>query len=145
MKIRNKKAHNRKRRHWHVRHTVIGTPGRPRVSVFRSNLHLYTQLIDDSSGRTLAAASTLKLGNGKPAEQPAPDDASAKGKSGKKGKKKKAPASARMLEAKEVGRLLAEAAKAKGVTKVTFDRGGYLYHGRIASLADSLREHGLEF
>jgi len=110
----------RVRRHNRVRKNVIGVASRPRLAVFRSARHIYAQVVDDTTGRTLAAASTL--------------DTSLKGASGKKSER-----------AKQVGALVAERAKAAGVTKVAFDRGGYAYHGRIAALADAAREGGLEF
>jgi len=103
-----------------VRKNIIGVASRPRLAVFRSARHIYVQLIDDTSGKTLASASTL--------------DASLRGGDGKKSDK-----------AKRVGSLIAERANAAGVTKVAFDRGGYAYHGRIAALADAAREGGLEF
>lgn len=105
-------------RHQRIRQTVVGTSERPRLNVFRSSRHTYAQVIDDSAGHTLAAAGTLEL----PADAYAKTDA-----------------------AKEVGKLVAERAKAKGVTKVVFDRGGYQYHGRVKALADGAREEGLEF
>ena len=105
-------------RHQRLRQTVIGTLERPRLNVFRSARHTYAQVIDDSAGHTLAAAGTLEF----------PTDSFAKTDG-----------------AKEVGRLVAERAKAKGVTKVVFDRGGYQYHGRVKALADGAREEGLEF
>jgi large subunit ribosomal protein L18 len=95
--------------------------GRPRLSVFRSSKHIYAQIIDDVAGRTVAAASTL--------------DESLRG--GKTGANKDA--------AIAVGKLLAERAKAAGVTAVVFDRGGYLFHGRVKALADAAREGGLDF
>ena len=94
--------------------------GRPRLSVHRSGRHIYAQVIDDSEGRTVAAASTL--------------DKDGKGKAG-----------ATVAAAQEVGKRLAEAAKKAGVTQVVFDRGGFLYHGRVKALADAARESGLEF
>ncbi len=109
------------RRHTRVRKNVSGVASRPRLAVFRSARHIYAQVVDDTSGRTLAAASTL--------------DESLRGT--KSGPKKD--------QAKQVGALIAERAKAAGVTKVAFDRGGYAYHGRIAALADAAREGGLEF
>ncbi len=149
-KIRNPKAHKRNRRHKHIRHTVVGTPDRPRVSVFRSSEHIYAQIIDDEQGRTVAAVSSLKLE--KPAPAPAPDpaaeaDAEGKGKKGKKkgGKKPKAPDGAKILQAREVGKMVAEVAKEKGIIRIRFDRGGFLYHGRVAALAEAMREGGLEF
>jgi large subunit ribosomal protein L18 len=95
--------------------------GRPRLSVFRSSKHIYAQIIDDVAGHTLAAASTL-------------DEALKDSKSG-----------ANKEAAEAVGKLLAERAKAAGVTAVVFDRGGYLFHGRVKALADAAREGGLDF
>jgi large subunit ribosomal protein L18 len=95
---------------------------RPRLSVFRSGRHIYAQIIDDEQGRTLAAASTLEK------------DLRARLKTG-----------ADRAAAAEVGKLVAERAKAAGVSAVVFDRGGYLYHGRVKALADAAREGGLEF
>lgn len=110
----------RVRIHERIRKKVKGTAERPRLAVFRSLQHIYVQVIDDRAGRTLAAASS--------AEKNAPV------KSG-----------GNVAAAKEIGRLLAERAKAAGITKVVFDRGGYLYHGRVKALAESAREAGLEF
>jgi large subunit ribosomal protein L18 len=110
----------RSRRHFRVRKKVAGTAERPRLAVFRSNKHVVAQVIDDSTGRTLAAASTLEKDL----------------RSGATGNKQAANA---------VGRLVAERAKAAGVSKVVFDRGGNLYHGRVAAVADAARENGLEF
>jgi large subunit ribosomal protein L18 len=107
----------RARRHRRVRVRVAGTGQRPRLSVFRSLHHVYAQLIDDETGRTLAAASTAQL----------------------KSHKKDVEAAA------AVGRAIAEKAKAAGVTAAVFDRGGFLYHGRVKALADAAREAGLEF
>ena len=107
----------RLRRHRRVRVKVAGTAGRPRLSVYRSLHHVYAQLIDDGAGRTLAAASTAELKTGK-------KDAGA---------------------AAAVGRAIAEKARAAGVTAAVFDRGGFLYHGRVKALADAAREAGLEF
>ena len=114
------RRHARLRRHRRVRKNVIGVPQRPRLAVFRSARHIYVQIVDDTTGRTLAAASTL--------------DASLRENKANKSERSKA-----------VGALIAERAKAAGVTKVAFDRGGYSYHGRIAALADAAREGGLEF
>ena len=108
---------NRLRRHRRVRVRMTGTAERPRLAVFKSLNHLYVQVIDDASGRTLASASTV----------------------GDKGKAKG------MEEAATVGKAIAEKAKAAGVSRVVFDRGGFLYHGRIKALADAAREGGLEF
>ena len=105
------------KRHRRVRKKVIGSPERPRLAVYRSNRHIYAQVIDDVAGRTLAASSTLAVSEG--------EDPKAK--------------------AKAVGTQVAEKAKAAGVTRVTFDRGGFRYHGRVQALADGAREGGLEF
>jgi large subunit ribosomal protein L18 len=107
----------RARRHRRVRVRLAGTGQRPRLSVFRSLHHVYAQLIDDETGRTVVAASTAQLKSGK-------KDAEA---------------------AAAVGRAIAEKAKAAGVTSAVFDRGGFLYHGRVKALADAAREAGLEF
>jgi large subunit ribosomal protein L18 len=108
---------NRSKRHKRVRVHVAGTSQKPRLAVFRSLNHLYAQLIDDAQSRTLAAASTLEL--------------KAKGNG--------------VAQAAEVGKAIAAKAKAAGVNAVVFDRGGFLYHGRIKALADAAREAGLEF
>src|SRR4051794_19794961 len=110
----------RQRRHHRVRKRVTGTAERPRLAVYRSNKHISAQVIDDVAGRTLASASTIE-GDLK---------SSATGNKG---------------AASTVGRLVAERAKAAGVSTVVFDRGGFLYHGRVAALADAARETGLEF
>jgi large subunit ribosomal protein L18 len=115
------KQQARARRHYRVRKKVSGTPARPRLAVFRSNKHISAQVIDDTSGRTLAAASSVEK--------------DVRGSLGHTGNKS---ASA------QVGRLVAERARAAGITKVTFDRGGFLYHGRVAAVADAAREAGLE-
>lgn len=111
----------RQRVHARVRSKVAGTAERPRLNVYRSVNHIYTQVIDDASGKTLASASTIV----------------------KKGEAKKNGGN--IAAAQEVGKLIAERAQAAGVKKVVFDRGGYLYHGRIKALADAAREAGLEF
>jgi large subunit ribosomal protein L18 len=108
------------RRHRRVRKKVRGDSVRPRLAVFRSNNHITAQVVDDISGRTLAAASTTE----------------ADLRSGATGNKD---------AAKKVGSLIADRAKAAGVSKVVFDRGGFMYHGRIAAVADAAREGGLEF
>lgn len=110
----------RRKRHTRVRKKVIGSPERPRLNVYRSTNNIYVQVIDDTAGHTLAAASSL--------------DKSLKLKTG-----------GNVEAAKAVGKAIAERAKAAGISKVVFDRGGYLYHGRVASLADAAREAGLEF
>ena len=115
------KQRARSRRHHRVRKKVSGTAEKPRLAVFRSNRHVVAQVVDDTSGRTLAAASSLEA---------------AVRASGATGNRAASAA---------VGKLVAERARAAGVTKVAFDRGGYLYHGRVAALADGAREAGLEF
>jgi large subunit ribosomal protein L18 len=112
----------REKRHLRVRARVHGTPERPRLSVFRSLRHIYAQLIDDSIGHTLAAASTL--------------DAEVRQQIGKMKKTE---------QAKLVGRLLAKRALEKGVKQIVFDRGGYKYHGRVKALAEGARAEGLQF
>ncbi|WP_040774338.1 50S ribosomal protein L18 [Nocardia pneumoniae] len=111
---------SRARRHFRLRKKVVGTPERPRLVVNRSSRHLHAQLVDDSVGKTIAAASTIE-----PDVRAVDGDKSAK--------------------SKRVGELLAERAKAAGVEAVVFDRGGHDYHGRIAALADAAREGGLKF
>ena len=112
----------RKRRHIRVRRKLAGTGERPRLNVFRSLKHIYAQVIDDVEGRTLASASTV-------------DSDLAANMSGKTKKE----------QAAAVGKAVAERAVAAGVTQVVFDRGGYLYHGRVQALAESAREGGLKF
>ncbi|MCE5189772.1 MAG: 50S ribosomal protein L18 [Eubacteriales bacterium] len=109
-------------RHYRQRKNIAGTQERPRLNVYRSTSHIYAQVIDDTVGNTLVAASTL--------------DAEIKGKI--EGKNK-------VEQAALVGELIGARAKAKGVTKVVFDRGGYLYTGRVAALADGARKSGLDF
>lgn len=120
MRARSKRE-ARQRRHARIRKRVRGTPRRPRLSVYRSNRHIYAQLIDDRAGRTLAAASTL---------DDQVDDDHEDGKTG---------------QARQVGRLIAERGQAEGIGACVFDRGGNRYAGRIAALADAAREAGLEF
>jgi large subunit ribosomal protein L18 len=110
----------RKAVHQRIRAKIRGTSQRPRLAVFRSLNHIYAQVIDDSNGETLASASSIESSEGK-------------GSGG------------RVEGAKAVGRLIAERAKEKGIDKVIFDRGGYIYHGRVRTLAESAREAGLEF
>ncbi len=112
----------RMRRKAHIRKTVSGTPERPRLSVFRSLNHIYAQVIDDTAGCTLAAASTVdRAVRERVAELPKTE------------------------QARIVGQVVAERALAKGVTQVVFDRGGYKYHGRVKALAEAAREAGLDF
>ena len=116
----------RSRIHERIRSRVRGTPERPRLAVFRSLSHIYVQVIDDSAGKTLVAASSAE-------------------KSGKAGASGKKPAGGNIAGAKAIGKSIAERAKEKGIQKVVFDRGSYLYHGRVKALADAAREAGLEF
>jgi large subunit ribosomal protein L18 len=110
----------REKRHERIRLHLSGSPERPRLAVFRSLNHIYAQVIDDSSGTTLAAASSLE-------------------------KELRATGQKKTDDAKIVGRLIAERARGAGVERVVFDRAGFRYHGRIKSLADAAREAGLEF
>ena len=148
MKIRNKKAYRLKRRHQRVRNSVFGTPERPRMCVFRSAKHIYAQIVDDTEGRTLVAVSSLKVGPvsvEKPEAKKADDAKDKKAKKAKKGKKPVHKGGMKTALALEVGKVIAGAAKEKGISKVCFDRGGFQYHGRIAALADEARKNGLEF
>ena len=106
----------RQLRHHRVRKKVSGTAERPRLVVFRSDKHIYAQLVDDDAGRTIATVTSLKVGNGKKTER-----------------------------ASEVGKQVAVVAKDRGITRVVFDRGGYKYHGRVKAVAEGAREGGLEF
>ncbi len=119
-----KKSSNKQRikRHLRVRNHVSGTAERPRLNVFRSNTNMYAQIIDDTNGTTLVSASTLD-----------------------KEIKDKVSSCSNKEAAKEVGILVAKKAVEKGIKAVVFDRGGYIYHGRVASLAEGAREGGLEF
>ncbi len=141
-KMKDKNRYQRWRRHKRVRNRVIGTTERPRVCVFRSNDHIYAQLIDDTKGHTIVSVSSLKLDAPAAAAKPAKK---AKAEKGEKSESAEASGGRKTSLAREVGRLLAEAAKAKGVSLVAFDRGGYRYHGRVAALADAARQNGLEF
>ena len=105
--------------HSRIRRKVRGTTERPRLAIFKSQKYIYAQIIDDAAGKTIASASSND------------SDSSAKG--------------ANAAAAKAVGALIAKRAKDKGITRVVFDRGGYLYHGNVKALADSARENGLEF
>jgi len=124
-----KKVEARLRRKKRVRKKIFGYPERPRVSVFRSHKHIYAQIINDVEGHTLVALSSLS-----PEVRAKIEELKSKGEL--KGK---------VEVARLVGRMLAEKAKAKGITKVVFDRNGYKYHGRVKALAEGLREGGLEF
>src|SRR4051794_39326986 len=124
MRVKFRKAlSQRKRRHVRVRAKVSGTPQRPRLNVFRSSAHIYVQVIDDVAGTTLAAASDLEG----EVQQLAGDGATKSDK------------------AKAVGETIAQRAKAAGIDAVVFDRGGFLYHGRVKAVAEGAREGGLQF
>ena len=153
---RSSKNDVRIRVHSRIRRRVRGTGERPRLAVFRSLKHIYAQVIDDRLGHTLAAASSgdkagdksseKKSGEKKPSEKISSEQPATEKSSGEKsGKAKSEPSGGNLAGAKQVGKLIAERAKAQGVTKVVFDRGGYLYHGRVKALADAAREAGLEF
>ena len=115
------KVKRRKRIKMRIRRSISGTGDRPRMTVFRSNRGMYVQLIDDLNGRTLVAASSLKA------------EAEESGKTSK------------IEQAKLVGKMIAGKSLEKGISKVVFDRNGYLYHGRVKALADAAREGGLKF
>jgi large subunit ribosomal protein L18 len=124
MRLKYRKALSpRKRRHVRVRAKVAGTPQRPRLNVFRSSAHIYAQVIDDMAGHTMVAASDL--------EQEIVDRAG--------------EGATKTARAKAVGEIIAERAKAAGINAVVFDRGGFLYHGRVRAVADGAREGGLDF
>ena len=116
------RAAARNKRHYRIRNKVNGTAQTPRLAVFRSNKHMYAQLIDDVAGNTIAAASTLES-----------DIAS------------KLEFTSTIEGAKAVGEAIAKKALEKGITEVVFDRGGYVYHGKVQALADAAREAGLQF
>jgi large subunit ribosomal protein L18 len=118
MITKTQKNQKRVRIHDRIRKKISGTDERPRLSIYRSTAHIYVQIIDDRKGTTLVSASTVE----------------AKSKTG-----------GNLASAKQVGKAVADKAKAKGITKVVFDRGGYLYHGRVKALADAAREAGLQF
>ena len=118
MITQNKRNSIRQRIHARIREKLAGTSERPRLNVYRSLNHIYAQVIDDQKGETLVSASTIEM----------------KSKSG-----------GNVSAAKEVGKAVAERAVAKGIAQVVFDRGGYLYHGRVKALADAAREAGLKF
>jgi large subunit ribosomal protein L18 len=113
---------HRRRVHRRVRQTVTGTPERPRLAVYRSLKHIYAQIVDDRSGRTLVSASSLD-----------------------KQARQQMKGGGNIAAAKAIGKLVAERAKAAGIQQVVFDRGGYKYHGRVEALANAAREAGLKF
>jgi len=118
----NPRQQARLKRKKRIRKKISGSPERPRLSVFRSTKHIYAQLIDDDNGVTLVAISTLR-----------PDVRQQEKVKGK------------IEEAKRVGKMIADEAKAKGITEVVFDRNGFLYHGRVKAVSEGAREAGLEF
>jgi large subunit ribosomal protein L18 len=119
------KNQTRSRIHSRIRKKMAGTAERPRLNVYRSVGHIYAQVIDDAKGATIVSAASIEKGKGIKGE--------------------KRPTGGNVASAKEIGKLIAERAKEKGIKKVVFDRGGYLYHGRIKALAEAAREAGLEF
>ncbi len=123
MLTKTSKNDTRQKVHSRIRKKMLGTEGRPRLNVYRSVNHIYAQVIDDSKGVTIVQASSLEAG--------------------KNGKKH--VTGGNIASAKSVGKMIAQRAKEKGVSKVVFDRGGYLYHGRVKALADAAREAGLQF
>jgi large subunit ribosomal protein L18 len=120
----NQRNENRKTVHTRIRRKMLGTAERPRLNIYRSLNHIYAQVIDDLNGVTLVSASTVE---------------------GRKDKKGSKTTGGNVASAKDIGKTIAQRAQEKGVKKVVFDRGGYLYHGRIKALADAAREAGLEF
>ncbi len=112
----------RLKKHSRMRHTLSGTPERPRLSVFRSNTHMYAQIIDDTTGRTLVSASTVQ-----------------------KEVSQKLEKTTNVAAAAYVGEVIAKRALDAGITKVVFDRGGYIYHGKVQALAEAARQAGLDF
>ena len=116
------RAAARIKRHYRIRNKVSGTAQQPRLAVFRSNKHIYAQIIDDVAGNTLVAASTLEADIASKTEHTSTVEA-----------------------AKAVGEAIAKKAMGKGITEVVFDRGGYIYHGKIQALAEAAREAGLQF
>jgi large subunit ribosomal protein L18 len=119
------KNQTRTKIHSRIRKKIVGTPERPRLNVYRSVSHIYAQVIDDTKGATIVSATSVEKGKGVKGE--------------------KRPTGGNLASAKEIGKLIAERAKEKGIKQVVFDRGGYLYHGRVKALADAAREAGLEF
>lgn len=122
MATRDSRAQIRHRVHTRIRKRVTGTTERPRLAVFRSSKHIYAQVIDDGRGVTLASASTTEAST-----------------------RQNVGSGSNVKAAKEIGKLIAERAKQQGVESVVFDRGGYIYHGRVRALAESAREGGLKF
>lgn len=121
MLTKSSKNQTRRRVHDRIRKKLLGTSERPRLNVYRSLNHIYVQVIDDLKGVTIVSASSAE------------------------GKKESRNSGGNLAAAKSVGKSVAERAKAKGISKVVFDRGGYIYHGRVKALADAAREAGLQF
>jgi len=119
------KDQTRQKVHSRIRKSLAGTTERPRLNIYRSVNHIYAQVIDDAKGVTIVSAASIEKGKGTKGE--------------------KRPTGGNVASAKEVGKMIAERAQQKGVKKVVFDRGGYLYHGRVKALADAARAAGLEF
>jgi large subunit ribosomal protein L18 len=128
MIAKTKKNQVRQRVHKRIRRKLMGTPERPRLNVYRSLNHIYAQLVDDMQGKTLISANSLER----------PEGAA-------KGEKRPRRTGGNLAAAKDVGKHLAARARKQGISKVVFDRGGYLYHGRVKALADAAREAGLQF
>jgi len=126
------KKQKKQRRHKRVRSKVFGTVGRPRLCVFRANKHIYVQLIDDNSGKTILSASDIELKKRSSFESKKPEN-----KEWKKNRK--------IVFGYEVGRLIAKKAIEKKIKEVVFDRGGYKYHGRVKAVAEGARDGGLRF
>ena len=122
---RHRRTKTRQKIHSRIRKKIAGTAERPRLNVYRSVNHIYAQVIDDAKGATIVSATSVEKGKGIKGE--------------------KRPTGGNVASAKEIGKLIAERAKEKGIKKVVFDRGGYLYHGRVKALADAARAAGLEF
>ena len=118
------KDKTRQKVHSRIRKSLAGTTERPRLNIYRSVNHIYAQVIDDAKGVTIVAATSVEKGKGSKGEK---------------------PTGGNVASARDVGKLIAQRAQEKGIKKVVFDRGGYLYHGRIKALADAAREAGLEF
>jgi len=139
MKVKTKEDIRRRIKN-RIRKKIAGTPARPRLAVFRSQTHIYAQVIDDEAGRTLCSASSLDGDYQGKGEGKAKDKEKEKSKS-----KAKVKRGGDVAAAKAIGLLIASRAKDKGVDTVVFDRGGFHYHGRIKALADAAREGGLKF
>ena len=137
MKVKTKEDIRRRIKN-RIRKKIAGTPARPRLAVFRSQTHIYAQVIDDEAGRTLCSASSLD------GDYQGKGDGKAKDKEKSKSKAK-VKRGGNVAAAKAIGLLIASRAKDKGVDTVVFDRGGFHYHGRIKALADAAREGGLKF